>query len=98
MVAGLGNASGSVWLPAYNTLVLAYVSPFAGCLQDLFGRRNITLVGSVIVMVVIVLVGTARTFAQGVVGMSIAGGRAAVGELTALAGYNVTFWKKCMLC
>jgi hypothetical protein len=49
-------------------------------------------------MVVIVLVGTARTFAQGVVGMSIAGGRAAVGELTALAGYNVTFWKKCMLC
>ncbi|PMD32629.1 putative major facilitator superfamily transporter [Hyaloscypha variabilis F] len=86
IVADLGNASGSVWLPVCNTLVLAAVSPFAGYLQDLFGRRNITLFGSAMVMVGIILVGTAHSFAQGVVGMSIAGGGAAIGELTALAG------------
>jgi hypothetical protein len=39
------------------------------------------------VMVGIILVGTAHSFAQGIVGMSIAGGGAAIGELTALAGY-----------
>jgi MFS family permease len=90
IVADLGNASGSVWLPVCNTLVLAAVSPFAGYLQDLFGRRNITLFGSAMVMVGIILVGTAHSFAQGVVGMSIAGGGAAIGELTALAGYGRT--------
>lgn len=91
MVADLGNASGAVWLPVCNTLVLAAVSPFAGYLQDLFGRRHITLFGSVMIMVGIVLVGTAHTFAQGIVGMCLSGGGAAIGELTALAGYVSVF-------
>lgn len=86
MVADLGNAAGSVWIPVSNTLVLAAVSPFAGYLEDLFGRRNITLIGAVMIMVGIVLVGTAKGFAQAVGGMSLAGGGAAIGELTALAG------------
>lgn len=37
-------------------------------------------------MVGIILTATAKTFAQGVTGMAIAGGGAAIGELTALAG------------
>lgn len=86
MVADVGNASASAWLPVCNTLVLAAVSPFAGYLQDLFGRRYITLVGSVMIMVGIVLVGTAHSFAQAIAGMSLSGGGAAIGELTALAG------------
>lgn len=86
MVADLGNAKASVWLPVSNTLVLAAVSPFAGYLEDLFGRRLITLVGSCFIMAGIIIVATAHSFAQGIVGMALAGGGAAVGELTALAG------------
>jgi hypothetical protein len=37
-------------------------------------------------MVGIVLVGTAHTFAQGIVGMCLSGGGTAIGELTALVG------------
>lgn len=86
MVADLGNASASVWLPVSNTLVLAAVSPFAGYLEDLFGRRLITLIGSVCIMIGIILAATAHKFSQGVAGMALAGGGAAIGELTALAG------------
>ena len=62
------------------------VAPFVGYLQDLIGRREITLVGSVIIMVGIVLVGTAHSFGQGVAGMALGGAGAAICELTALAG------------
>lgn len=87
IVADLGGANAEVWLPVSNTLVLASICPFIGYLQDLFGRRYITLGGSILIMVGIALVGSAHHFGQAVVGMCLAGGGAAVGELTALAGY-----------
>jgi MFS family permease len=89
MSQDLGTTDRSVWIPVCNTLVLAAVSPFAGYLQDLFGRRNITLGGSLAIMVGIVLIGTAKSqtgFAQAIAGMCLAGAGAAVGELTALSG------------
>lgn len=52
----------------------------------MFGKRNIAILGSTLIMVGIILTATAKTFAQGVTGMTIAGGGAAIGELTALAG------------
>lgn len=55
-------------------------------MQDLVGRRNITLGGGLVLMVGIVLLATAKVFGQGVVGMGLAGAGAAIGELTALAG------------
>lgn len=66
--ADIGGASAMSWLPISNTLALASVSPFVGYLSDLFGRRNITLVGSVVLMIGITVVGTAHSFAQGVAG------------------------------
>lgn len=69
-----------------NTLTIAAVAPFVGYLQDIFGRRYISLFGGVVIMVGIILVGTAHSFGQAVTGMSLAGAGAAVGELTALAG------------
>lgn len=63
------------------------VAPFVGYLQDLVGRREITLVGSVIIMVGIVLVATAHTFGQAVTGMALSGAGAGICELTALAGF-----------
>lgn len=54
--------------------------------QDIFGKRNITLFGCVCIMVGIIILATAHSFGQGVVGMSLAGAGAAIGELSALAG------------
>jgi MFS family permease len=82
----LGGAGKSVWLPVSNTLAIASVAPFTGYLQDIFGRRYIAIMGGLFIMVGIIIVGTAHTFGQGVVGMAIAGSGAAVTELTALAG------------
>jgi MFS family permease len=59
----------------------------SGYLQDLVGRRTITLVGSIIIMIGVVLIGSAQNFAQAVTGMALSGAGAAVCELTALAGY-----------
>ena len=83
----LGGAGKSVWLPVSNTLAIASVAPFTGYLQDIFGRRYIAITGALCIMVGVVIVGTAHTFAQAVLGMAIAGAGAAITELTALAGY-----------
>ncbi|KAG4441501.1 hypothetical protein IFR05_003028 [Cadophora sp. M221] len=88
MAADLGGVAltSSSWIPVCNTLAVASVAPFSGYLTDIFGRRNITLIGSVLIMVGIVVVGTAHHFGQAVAGMSIAGAGAGIGELTALGG------------
>lgn len=50
------------------------------------GKRYIALFGSLCICVGIAILGTAHTFAQGVVGMALAGVGAGIGELTGLAG------------
>lgn len=52
----------------------------------MFGKRNIAILGSILILVGTIVTATAHSFTQGVVGMTIAGAGAAVGELTALAG------------
>ena len=56
-------------------------------MQDLIGRRYVAIVGGSSLCLGIILLASAKHFAQGVVGMGFAGAGAAVGELTALAGY-----------
>lgn len=84
--AEFGAAANSSWLPVSNTLAITAVAPFVGYLQDLLGRRNITLFGSVIIMVGIALIGSAKSFGQAVAGMALSGAGAGICELTALAG------------
>lgn len=84
--AEFGAAGNSSWLPVSNTLAITAVAPFVGYLQDLLGRRNITLFGSVIIMVGIALIGSAKNFGQAVAGMALSGAGAGICELTALAG------------
>lgn len=91
IVKDIGSAEKSSWLPIANTLTIAVVAPFVGYLQDLFGRRYISLAGGVTILVGVILVGTTHTFGQAVVGMSLAGAGAAVGELTALAGFVLSW-------
>lgn len=88
IINDIGSPEKSSWLPVANTLAIASIAPFVGYLQDIFGRRNMSLLGGVAIMVGIVLVGTSHDFGQAVTGMSIAGAGGAVGELTALAGYD----------
>lgn len=89
MAADLGGAAltSPSWIPVCNTLAVASVAPFSGYLTDIFGRRNITLIGSLLIMVGLVVVATAHHFGQAVAGMSIAGAGAGIGELTALGGH-----------
>ena len=86
IAADTGGASVQAWVPVSYSLALASVAPFCGSLQDILGRRNIALGGSVSICVGIIIVGTAHTLPQVIVGMVFAGAGAAVGELTALAG------------
>ncbi|KAK1043777.1 hypothetical protein LTR74_018395 [Friedmanniomyces endolithicus] len=86
IAAEIGGTIIEAWLPISYSLVLAAVAPFCGYLQDLFGRRLITLTGGIVLCVGIVIVGTARSPGAAIAGMAIAGGGAAIGELTALAG------------
>jgi MFS family permease len=73
-------------MPVANTLALAAVAPFSGSLGDLFGRRNITIIGALAICVGIVIVATAHSFAQVIAGMALSGAGAGIGELTALSG------------
>jgi MFS family permease len=84
----LGAERNGSWLPVSNTLAITAVAPFTGYLQDLLGRRNITLVGSIMIMVGISLIGGARNFEMGVAGMTLSGAGAGICELTALAGIS----------
>lgn len=82
----LGLSRGSAWLPTANILAIAAACPYAGYLQDLFGKRYIALFGSLCICIGCVLVATGHTFGQMIVGMALSGVGAAIGELTGLAG------------
>ncbi|KAF2649675.1 MFS general substrate transporter [Lophiostoma macrostomum CBS 122681] len=82
----LGIARGIAWLPTANILAIAAVCPYAGYLQDLFGKRYIALFGSLCICIGCVLMATTHSFAQALAGMALSGIGAAIGELTGLAG------------
>lgn len=82
----LGLSRGIAWLPTANILAIAAVCPYAGYLQDLFGKRYIALFGSLCICIGCILVATGHSFAQLLAGMAISGAGAATGELTGLAG------------
>ncbi|KAH8725112.1 major facilitator superfamily domain-containing protein [Phaeosphaeriaceae sp. PMI808] len=82
----LGLARGSAWLPTANILAIAAACPYAGYLQDLFGKRYIALFGSLCICIGCALVGSGHNFAQVFAGMAMSGVGAAISELTGLAG------------
>ena len=86
IAADVGGVDRASWIPVSYALVFSAFSPFCGYLQDIFGRRNITLAGGVVVVIGNIITATAHSFVQVIVGMAITGAGASVGELTALAG------------
>lgn len=86
VVTDLGSPSVSSWLTVSYTLAIGAVAPFCGYLADLLGQRNVVLFGEALVLIGLIIVGTAQGFSQACGGMGIIGGGAAITELTALAG------------
>ncbi|KIW94973.1 uncharacterized protein Z519_04953 [Cladophialophora bantiana CBS 173.52] len=81
----IGSFQKASWLTVANDLAIASIAPFLGYLQDISGRRYMSLIGSVAIMIGIILVGASHAFGQAVTGISFAGAGGAIGELTALA-------------
>lgn len=88
IVKDIGGSVATGWLPTANTLAIASVAPFVGYLQDLFGKRYISLFGAALLCIGCVVLGTAHSFGHAIVGMAIAGAGAGIGELTGLAGVS----------
>ncbi|PMD53445.1 MFS general substrate transporter [Hyaloscypha bicolor E] len=84
----IGGTDKAAWLPVANTLALGATAPFVGYMQDLIGRRYIALLGCLLLIVGVVIFGTAHEFGQAVTGMAISGKGGGIGELTALAGIS----------
>jgi MFS family permease len=86
VIADIGGAEQESWLPVANTLAIASTAPFVGYMQDLVGRRYIALLGCILLIVGMVLIGTAHEIGRAIGGMALAGVGAGIEELTALAG------------
>jgi len=69
-----------------HSLAFAAVAPFAGHVSDLVGRRYICLAATVIIIVGMVVVGTAHEMAVAIIGMGIAGMGGGIGGTVAVAG------------
>lgn len=80
---GIGNEKS--WLLLVTNLAFACIAPCAGYLQDIFGRRNALIIGSVGNILGSVLTVAANGFALAIVGLPVSGVGGAIGELTATA-------------
>ena len=80
------NKLGFAWLGIANTLALAATAPFAGAVSDLIGRRYVALLGALLIIVGMIIVGTAHRMDVAIGGMSIEGVGAGLAELISLAG------------
>lgn len=89
--------SNYTWLFVCSNLAFACVAPCAGYLQDIFGRRNALIIGSLGNIIGAIITGAANGFAMVISGLLISGIGSAIGELTATAAYIVPWptWKKC---
>jgi MFS family permease len=80
VTADIGGTDKAAWLPVANTLALGATAPFVGYMQDLIGRRYIALLGCLLLIVGVVIFGTAHEFGQAVTGMAISGMGGGIGE------------------
>ncbi len=85
MVADLNIGTNESWLLIVNNLAFACVAPCAGYLQDIFGRRNALIIGSVGNILGGILSGAANGFGLLIFAFTVAGIGGAIGELTATA-------------
>lgn len=72
-VADISGAGSQAWLGVANTLSVAAVSPIAGSVSDLIGRRHACLLASAFVCIGCIVVGTAHRIDVAIGGSAITG-------------------------
>jgi MFS family permease len=85
-VADIGGQSSYAWVGIAYTLALAAICPFAGAMSDLMGRRYAALLGAGLVVIGMIIVGTAHRINVAIGGMAIAGVGAGLAEVISTAG------------
>ncbi|KAA8906716.1 putative MFS drug efflux pump [Sphaerosporella brunnea] len=81
----IGGTDRWVWFILANLLSLAAVCPFVGSLSDLMGRRYVSLLGALFLILGMIVCSTAKTMNIFIGGMALSGVGAGINELTALA-------------
>ena len=86
VVADIGGAKSEAWLGTASTVATAAVAPFAGALSDLIGRRYVALSGSALIIIGMIVVGTAQRMDVAIGGTVIVGVGGGLAELVGFAG------------
>lgn len=86
MVKDIGGQLSYAWIAISYNLALAAISPFAGAMSDLIGRRYAAMLGAGLVVVGMIIVGTAHRINVAIGGMAISGVGAGLAELIGTAG------------
>jgi MFS family permease len=82
----IGGFAIRTWLPLVHSLAFAAVAPFAGHVSDLVGRRYIALGATTLIIIGMVVFGTAHAMDVAIIGMAIAGMGGGIGGTVGVAG------------
>lgn len=86
IVADIGGAQSEAWLGTASTVATAAIAPFAGAISDLIGRRYVALLGSALIIIGMIVVGTAQRMDVAIGGTAIVGVGGGLAELVGFAG------------
>lgn len=86
IVADVNAGQKASWIPLAYVLAQGTPVPFAGYIQDIVGRRWMTLISSFSVAIGAVFIGTAHNFPHAVSRSALAGTGGGIAELGAIAG------------
>lgn len=78
----IGGYDRWIWFVLAYLLALAAVCPFVGSISDLIGRRWVSLGGSGLLVIAMIICSTAQGMSQFIAGMSLSGIGAGICELT----------------
>jgi MFS family permease len=70
-----------------STVATAAIAPFGGAISDLIGRRYVALLGSSLITLGMIIVGTAQRMDVAIGGTAIVGVGGGLAELVGFAGY-----------
>lgn len=62
--ADIGGVDRWIWFVLAYLLALAAICPFVGSMSDLLGRRYVSLAGSVLLVMAMIICGTAKNMTQ----------------------------------
>ena|SRR5277367_1642789 len=86
VAADIGGTQSEGWLGTANIVATAATAPFAGAISDLIGRRYVALCGSGLIIVGMIVAGTAQRMDVAIGGTAIAGVGGGFAEVVGFAG------------